>query len=339
MEGTVALSGMAVLCIQFGIGATARTQSSHDTAPQSRPAKFDREVGNLYSRYDRVPWQSPEAILAGLRSRTDDAIRLKALHLLGAGGEDAYEFRHGVNADSEQVAEPSQSELRYASLGDDDAQDAIVAVQVRNLVLIAVAIPTAHGWERVAAFKYPGPFLKIGDSHGSINGGNLLGTALDVGQFWLRGLRYELILTFTDLPTNGGRVLPFANYAQLEAHFRMYGGELRRTIAFERRSRLCQEGFKGCVVRRRWFDHGFGYASTVAGAMLVEAEGVARTPDFDFTFQTDLDERNLRFRSCSTLKLNDETDQYEPFSPSEMPIGAGCNAFAQGPSEQPRNGR
>jgi hypothetical protein len=61
---------------------------------------FGKEVGNLYSRYDRAAWQSPEALLAGLRS-PEETTRLEALHLLGAVGRDAYVLLHNKEADTE----------------------------------------------------------------------------------------------------------------------------------------------------------------------------------------------------------------------------------------------
>jgi hypothetical protein len=72
-----------------------------------------------------------ETVLADLRSESE-ATRLKALHPLGEEGEDAYAFMHNKDHDWKEVATPSQSELRYAPLGDDAIQDAIIVVQVRT---------------------------------------------------------------------------------------------------------------------------------------------------------------------------------------------------------------
>ncbi len=91
MDRTLVLNGLLALSLQFGIGSTATGQSSPKTAPQPEPPAFGQEVGGLYSRYDRAAWQSPEAVFANLHSKTDN-IRLNAFHLLGAIGEDAWEF-------------------------------------------------------------------------------------------------------------------------------------------------------------------------------------------------------------------------------------------------------
>lgn len=342
MDRAVVIGGLVFLCAQFGVGAAAAAQSAPKATQQRRSPEFEKELANLYSRYDRAAWQSPEAVMAGLHSQNDDA-RLNALHLLGALDEDAYESMHGKNADWEGVADPWQSELRYVALGAGGPQDAIVAVQLRGLVLVAVAVPKDKVWERVAAFKCGSSAFGTKDSYGSANGGDPLGTTVDIGRFYDRGFeRHELVLSVVDFPGSGARMYAIDDYVQHEAHFRLYGGELLRTIAFERRSRSCHDdGYSvrkvhDCSIHRRWFyPYGFGYTSSMAGALLVEAEGVAQSPGYDFPFQTDLEERNLKFRSCSTLKFNDETHQFEPFTPPEMPYGAGCAAFVGGEPARP----
>jgi hypothetical protein len=316
---TLAFGGAVALALQLGLAHIAIAQSSGKTAQKQGPGMFQKEVGSLYSRYDRSTWQSPEAVLADLRSREDDK-RLNAFRLLGAADKDAYAFIHGKNEDWEEVATPWQSELRYSALGDDGIQDAVVAVQVRNLVMIAVAVPKDEHWERVAAFKSICPSNNTLDSYGSANGSNLIGATVDVGRFQDKGSeRYELILSVIDFLIEGERVLSFNEYVQHEAHFRLYVGKLLRTISFERRTHSCRNAQKECSIQRRWFYHqGFGFTHSVAGAILVEAEGVTRAGAFE-PYQTDLEEQDLRFRSCSTLRFNNQAHRFEPFSPAEAP--------------------
>jgi len=306
------LVGVIALSLQIGMGQIAMHQAPEKSAQQLRSNPYKQEVGNIYSRYDAAVWQSPESILADLQSKSDD-IRLNALHLLGAVGEDAFELGPSKNVDAELVSTPWQSELRYVTLGDDGIQEAVVAIQVRNLVIVAVAIPKATQWERIAAFKCLCPSNNTRDSYGSTNGSNLLGATVDIGRFYDRGYeRYELILSAIDFPIKRDRVVSFDNYVQHEAHFRIYAGVLRRTIAFDRRTYSCQAG---CTIQRRWFyQQGFGYAHTIAGAILLEADGVSRT-GADSPYRTDLEEQGLKYTSCSTLKFNDQTHRYEVFTP------------------------
>lgn len=41
-------------------------------------------------------------------------------------------------------------------------------------------------------------------------------------------------------------------------------------------------------------------------------------------YRADLEEQGLRFKSCSTLKFNDQTHRFEPFSPPEAPSLSVC---------------
>jgi hypothetical protein len=149
--------------------------------------------------------------------------------------EDAYELLHGKNADVEIVSTPWQSELRYVALADDSVQDAVVAVQVRNLVLIAVAIPQDGKWDRIPSFKCICASNNTDDSYGSGNGGNLLGITLDIGRFE----RNDLKLRAIEFPQRDGQVTSFDQYVEHEAHSRIFGGALGRTISFEARTHFC----------------------------------------------------------------------------------------------------
>jgi hypothetical protein len=325
MTPTFAFRSAVALALQLALAHIAPAQSSGKTSQEPGPGVLEKEVGNLYSRYDPSTWQSPEAVLEGLRSRSDDT-RLNALHLIGAADKDAYAVEYGKNGDWEEVATPWQSELRYSALGDDAIQDAVVAVQVRNLVMIAVAVPKDNHWERVAAFKCLCPSNNTLDSYGAANGSNLLGVTADIGRF--QGgpgfERYELILSVIDFPMTGDKVARFDEYVQYEAHFRLYAGKLLRTIAFERRSYSCRDAPNGCSIQKRWFYHqGLGFAHNEPGAILVEAEGAARA-GASGPYRTDLEEQGLRFKSCSTLKFNDQTHRFEPFSPPEAPSLSVC---------------
>ena len=65
------------------------------------------EFGYLFVAHDHVRWPSPESLLHDLRS-PDDAVRRRALLLLGAGEQ-------GIG---QPVITPDQIAVYYAALGD-----------------------------------------------------------------------------------------------------------------------------------------------------------------------------------------------------------------------------
>ena len=77
-----------------------------------------------------------------------------------------------MNGDAEVVGAPWQSELRYAAFRTDAIQQAIVAVHIRNRVVVAVAEQRAHDWERIAAFTCLCAADNTRDSYGHVDAGN-----------------------------------------------------------------------------------------------------------------------------------------------------------------------
>jgi hypothetical protein len=292
---------------------SAGAQTPALPAQPRNPPAFDEEVGSLQSRYDRAAWQSPEAILTALQSKKDET-RLAAFGLLGAEGHDAYDFRHTKEMDFEVVADLYQSELRYASLGDDGVQDAIVAVRVRNRILIAVAAPKNVGWERVAAFRY----VCMADLRG--NDRELLDSTIAIGRYGNDFFeREELILRPITLLAASRGITPLSTQLQHEVHFRLFAGGLRRTLLFERRRQTCERGRDSCAVTLRSFYHfAFGQPPTIDGGIVVEAYGSGAgfaTTSFD----TELEDRSLSFTSCSALRFNQDTHQFEKSSTLSSP--------------------
>lgn len=342
----------------FAVIASAQTPGAPGRVAKRGPAPpsaFAKDVGELEARYDRASWQSPELILQGLRSDNDDA-RLKAFQLLGATDDDAHETEYAPNGEASVVATPWKSELLYAPLGEDSSEQAIVAVQVRNLVLVAVATAEGKAWQRIAAFRSLCPSNNTADSYGRNDGGNILASSVEVGRVQEQGFgRAELILHKIDFPSQGDQVLTFDDYTEYEAHYRLQAGQLRRVIAFKSRVRSCEgprqneaqsspptgprplprfavpvpsNGMNArntplfrppgsCSTERRWFYH---YAlENVADAIVVEARGEFPNPGpTNVPFETDLESRYLRPGSCQALKFHEQTHQYEPvLVPSE----------------------
>jgi len=324
-----------------GVGTLAQTPPTPARAAKPGPAPaypFAKEVGDLEARYDRAAWQSPELILQGLRSDNDEA-RLKAFHLLGATDDDAHETEYAPNGEATLVGTPWKSALLYAPLGKDSTAQAMVAVQVRNLVLVSVAVAGGKGWQRIAAFRSLCPSNNTLDSYGSANGDNILANMVEVGRVQEQGFeRAELILHKIDFPSQGDRVLTFDDYTEYEARFRLQGTQLRRVVAFKSRVRSCggprQTGAQSlpatgarlpsfststgsCSTERRWF---YRYAlGNVADAIIAEARGEFPNPGpTNVPFETDLESRYLHPVSCEALKFSEQAYRYEPVSvPSE----------------------
>ena len=87
------------------------------------------DFGYLGVDFTHSRWPSPESVARDLRSR-DDGISRKALALLGAP-----EALLQVERDNEEQSHPSsrQVELRYAELGADHTQQAVLAVTVADV--------------------------------------------------------------------------------------------------------------------------------------------------------------------------------------------------------------
>jgi hypothetical protein len=310
----------------IGVCAGAETPKPPAHSPKSGPASshaFTKEIGDLEARYDRAAWQSPELTLQGLRSDNDET-RLKAFRLLGATDDDSHETQYGLNGEAILVATPWKSELLYASLGEDSTQQAVIAVQVRNLVLVAVAMASGKDWQRIAAFRslYP-PDRTLYFYGSALTGGNILANTVEIGSVPDRGYEHaELILRAIDVPLRNQ-----ALYIEYEAHFRLQGTELRRVIAFKSRVRSCggprqaevepSPATGSCSIERRWF---YRYAlpwplENAADAIVAEARGEFPNPGpTNDPFDTDLESRYLRPFSCEALKFSERTHQYEPVS-------------------------
>jgi hypothetical protein len=121
-------------------------------------AATKEDFGQLNVRREHMAWPSPASIVRDLRSQ-DDGVRFKALLLLGVSEERArirvWSHTTPSVVTGSEVVKPEQIELRYAALGRDETQQAIVAAQyVGDSAIAAVAAPKPNGtgWERIAIF-------------------------------------------------------------------------------------------------------------------------------------------------------------------------------------------
>jgi hypothetical protein len=155
-----------------------------------------------------------------LRS-ADDAVRLKALHLLG--------LNDGLGHEQGRVVSPDRIELTYAALAEDATQQAVISVRLVDLqsMAAAVAVRNAARWKRIALFscwcKYDMDALRLFVSFQRI--------LENLPQMpW----HFELVLH----GSGGGTGV----YRQSEAHYRMRSGRLVRVLSFECHTSHCDGG-------------------------------------------------------------------------------------------------
>ncbi|MGB6897854.1 MAG: hypothetical protein WBE12_04630 [Candidatus Acidiferrum sp.] len=235
----------------------------------------DVDLGYLVMNYEKVPWPSPESVLQNLRSIEYETFD-HALTLVGVP----------------QAPEPASSnalqdtELRYAELAEDGTRQAIIGVRRDSMLYGAVAAHVGGRWQRIAAFscwcKYESGDLLGGFIH------------LQAGP----GVGQELVLR----ASGGGTGV----YAQREAHFRYFRGELHLVFTFVSRHQLCdptKRGPESCEVERRWFY--IKYWDSVPGGVLVESRfklSPETDPPLEFTSIRELELAHAQKISCKTYK-------------------------------------
>lgn len=129
-----------------------------DLSHSVRQLKAITEIGGLEINHEHAAWPSPESIVRDLRSPSED-VRLKALEAVRVPKALMHRAMYSSNPDGTPkvngsvAIRPEQIELRYAALGSDETQQAVVAVQVSQYAYAAVATPKGNGWERIAQFS------------------------------------------------------------------------------------------------------------------------------------------------------------------------------------------
>src|SRR5690349_9774224 len=107
------------------------------------------DEGDLVVDSTTATWSSPEAVVSDLRS-DDEQLRLRGMDLIGIRDEGS---RH-VSKSDQQVLNVDQVLLRYASLGDDETQQAIVGAEIGgDMAYVAVATRRNTGWQRIGSFS------------------------------------------------------------------------------------------------------------------------------------------------------------------------------------------
>lgn len=272
--------------------------TAHSVLGQIPASRACRTVGHLNVVCDHVRWPSPEAVAEGLRSG-DDQTRSTALHQMGF----TEIYRQSSPTQPEKPVMPDEVRLTYAAIGDSDERQAILAVFISQLQAteVAVAIPVAKGWERIAD---AGCWCK----YEMVNGVDTLSSFLQLQPApgsSVPPLRFELVLR----ASGGGSGV----YDQTEARFRVHDGHLIPVFSFTSRHRNCNGRTNrakfDCTATRRWF-----YPVQIGnepGDELVEASGGFNGEASAFWSIPDLEITKLHVEHCTTYRWDERRFQYE----------------------------
>jgi hypothetical protein len=268
-------------------------------------------IDNTVINREHVAWPSPESVLDDLRSSNDDT-RLKALKLAGLSDEQAHKsiWSQGNDGPSKVIGQaivtPSQTQLMYASIGDNATQQAILVLNDSvQLTFAAVAVQTGNHWERVAVVSCWCKYDMNLDQDSLAEFASLRGTSETDPA---KPKHYEFVVHSSD----GGTGV----YSQTETHFRVYQNELRNVISFVTRY---SNGYPTVQLERRWFTFLAVPDGTLRG-VLVEAKGTV-VPENSSAIQwtvRGLQDRHLQKITCSAYRWDDKTFRYE-FSNEVIP--------------------
>jgi len=271
---TVAMS----LALSFSFSSSAQASEPNPKA----------DLGSIELSYIHLPWPTPESLTKSLQA-DDDQTRIRALVRMGVPEE-------GLAKIDEK---PSEVQLLYASLGTNDAQQAIVAVRIAPMLFGAVATQERGVWHRIANFSC---WCKY-------EAGDLIGNFVHVEAGPDGGS--ELVIH----ASGGGTGV----YTQNEARFRYYHRELHLVFSFISRFRTCDPTAPGptqCHVKRRWFypiDR-----DSIPGSVLVESHFNFPTTGFSGvpSERRDLELSHAKTFSCTVFTWDKEKFVYKESSAS-----------------------
>jgi hypothetical protein len=266
------------------------------------PQQKQVEFGQLSMVSGNAAWPNPESVVRDLHSSNEE-VRSKALSAVGVSAALRRKLWHrddGTSVYAVNAAE--QVELRYAALGSDDSQQAIVAVQIGDSAFVTVATPVGNGWKRVGQFNC---WCKYDTNR-------LLDEFMEVRRAPEPNVyRFELVLR----ASGGGSGMS----SQDEAHFRYHDGEMKPVITFMSRRASFHLGMPKpyLEMQRRWFHTDLG--TNLGTSVLVEGHADLSPGTYleieASTYEAsvrDLESRRLGPLRCRTYKWNEETFRYEP---------------------------
>jgi hypothetical protein len=257
---------------------------------------LDKDANELSTDFSPARWTSPEKLLNDLRS-DDDTTRLKALILFGLTTEEAqFDLPSANGKPSEKGVEaPDQVQLRFATLGEDGTQQAILSAELHyDTEYVAVATPVNGGWNRVGVLSCWCKYER----------GDIFATFVQLQPAAGIAQTMELVLH----ASGGGTGV----YEQTESRFRMHYGRLVRVASFISREMDCPAGYskpQPCTLDRRWFD--WTVQDGISGGILVEGHG-SFLSERPVAWQVrDLEIRQLQRVTCTGFNWNDKQFRYE----------------------------
>jgi len=277
--------------------------------PQIATQKPEKDLGQLSIDYTNVDWPSPEELVRDLQS-TDDGLRIKALHLLGATDQlihvPVWSQASQTHITGTKVVVPDQVALHMARISDGETLVPLIAAELPEgqTMLGAIAIRKNNHWERIAAFSCWCRY-ETGDALTSFV--QFVPSPL----FSDSDQNYELVVR----ASGGGTGI----YTQDEAHFRIRANKLHLLIHFVARERNCNSTgpSRGCELNRRWL-----VTTTVdgkPGAILVHASGRLPETASEIDFRRDVESRFLSDVSCTAYLWNEEELRYEEVAEKPHP--------------------
>ncbi len=253
---------------------------------------------------DTAQWPEPETVVQHLRS-PDPQTRQAALLLFGLPENELQQRVWSQTSPSHDAGKgiilPDQAQLKYAAVGENFTQQAIVAIQAGQMAYAAVAVPTHKAWERIAVFSCWCKYELNGDE-------DTLSDFVHLAPAPSRGLttpeRYELVIR----ASGGGSGI----YVKDEAHYRVVNNTVRRVMGFVSERRNCPMA-DPCTIEKRWFTTTANLKGEFR-SILVTAKG--RFPQTvgsfgpDFRIR-DLENRHLGPTTCRVYEWDDKAFRYQ----------------------------
>lgn len=289
---------IAAVLIGFAVDCATAQQAS---------TVFGVNVDHANANWDHAKWPAPEAVANDLRSANEET-RVKALELIGFTDEQVHRpvWSQGTPTQSigTKAVTPDEIRLTYAAIGDSETKQAILAVYVEEMqtAQLAVAVPVAGGWERIASL---GCWCKYEMNNGDDALSAFMQLQSAPGTTPSAPRTFELVVR----ASGGGSGL----YDQTEARFRIFREELRQVISFTSRYRNCDGTASPpiCTGERRWF-----YPTQLAdgpGGVLVRnfGEFPADGQTSIFWSVRDLEIRKLQRVQCTRFRWDSQRFSYQ----------------------------
>lgn len=232
---------------------------------------------------------APQSITRQLDSE-DERTRASALSALGAP---AQYVTHG------RVPYPHSIQLELLPLGDSDALDAVLTIELDQHIVSSLLVQHDGDWRRIATFIESTPF-----SDAATTPSNFAHTER---AFTDRG-RYQVV--FRAMAHEPGD-----SYAESEAIVRIHESKPAVTLSYLTSQRLCHEGRArtNCELTERWLRTDDPDAHHLT---LVIASGRQAQRD-DRRLNDHGAAPRLRSYFCQPLAFNDSTQRFEPTTPPE----------------------